>query len=63
MRTNNIKAMAEDMEGEYEEWYENQLKEGVKPDDIMDIFTWVGMEFMTAQEEHNDFLRDEGLIR
>ena len=63
MRTNDLKAMAENMMGEYEEWYDEQLKEGKKPDDIMDVFAWVGMEYMTAQEERNDFLKDEGLIK
>ena len=58
MRTNQIKALAEQWEDEYEEYAEECLREGNEP---MDIFTWVVTEQMTAQEAQNDYLRDEGL--
>lgn len=67
MRTNDLKAMAEENEEEYElaksEAYEEWAKgKRLEVFDFPDIFTWVGMEYMTAQEEMNDYRRDEGLL-
>ena len=59
MRTNDIKALAEEWEDEYQEYVDECDKLGNTP---MDIFTWVATEQMTAEEEMNDYKRDEGLI-
>ena len=57
LRTNALKALAEEYKDEYEEWLEQQLIDGVI--EPMDIFAWVGMQYMTAQEEYNDYLKDK----
>lgn len=62
MRTRDLKHLAEQSQEEYEIWRQEQIDDGVEEDDILDIFAWVGMEYLTAQEDRNDYLRDEGLL-
>lgn len=65
MRTNDIKHLAEEMEEEYEEALAAHVADivinGLEHTDFPDIFTWVVMQKMTAQEDYNKFLRDEGV--
>ena len=58
MRTRDIKAMSEKNQEDYELYLQRCEKNEVEP---MDIFAWTAMEFSTAQEEMNDYRRDEGI--
>ena len=59
LRTNDIKALAEEWEDEYQEYVDECKKLGNTP---QDIFTWVVTEQMTAEEEDYQYKKDEGLL-
>ena len=58
MRTRDIKAMSEANQEDYELYLQRCEENEVEP---MDIFAWTAMEQTTAEEEMNDYLRDEGI--
>lgn len=61
MRTNDIKALAEEMQDDYEEELRLYVKNGGDEMKFPDIFSWVSEQEATKQEEHNDYIRDEGI--
>ena len=58
MRTRDLKHLAEQSEEEYAEYVEECNDAGSEP---TDIWTWLAEQQATAEEAHNDYLRDEGL--
>ena len=60
MRSRDLKALAEENEGEYEEYMEECFERDEEP---LDIWTWLAEQQAMAEEAHNDYLRDEGLDR
>ena len=58
MRTRDLKALAEQSEDEYTEYVEHCEELDREP---QDIWTWLAEQQATAEEEMNDYRRDEGL--
>jgi len=59
MRTVSRKYSAEQNEEDYELYVSRCSDSNQEP---MDIYEWLAMEQATAEEERNDYLRDEGII-
>jgi len=56
-----MKAMAEKLQGEYEEWVQEQLENGVDQESIPDIWQWIGENEATAEEARYEQERDDML--
>ena len=58
-----MKALAEQSEDEYEIYCQQRLEDGADIEDIPDIWSWLSEQISTAEEEMNNYKRDEGDTR
>lgn len=67
MRTNDLKYIAERYREEYEDARSEAIqewKDGDMDEDFYfpDVYEWVGMNILTAEEEIYEYRREEGLL-
>jgi len=58
MTTREMKAKAEGMGEFYDEYLEQCKKDKIEP---MEFWSWFSMEIATAEEEMNEYRRNEGI--